>query len=246
MFAQYLTEKQIKESGKFKTEDSENAAQLFAHVDHADYDDIARMWKENPQLMFIEVKDKDGNISTPYKRALFNLDTYTWKPFEKWIRENRPELEREYQRQKEEQKEHINLQPVFDAYETYDTQINGTISDKEAAKQWLILGKELKKTLPRHMLREFCRDNKYSWDKTSTFDVDTLPAPIGGRILLWLTGTYINLDSAEFDAGFGSSFSIYRGWGVGGAGIPTRGRIATLDADTFRQLYKIRTLDLAK
>lgn len=234
-------------------EDKEKAATLLAHVDHADYIDIERMWKENPQLMFVKVKDKDGNTTTPYQRALFNLDTYTWKPFEKWIQENRPELVREYQKQKEEQTEHFNLQPASDAYKTYDIQtqkwINDKISNKEIDKEWLKLGNVLKKTLPRHMLREFCRENDSSWTKTSTFDADALPAPEGGRIYDWSTRAYINLDSVEFDTNFGSSYSLLRGRGgraaaVGGDGLGWGACWILFDAGVFRQLYEIRTSDL--
>ncbi|OGT56721.1 MAG: hypothetical protein A3F43_01985 [Gammaproteobacteria bacterium RIFCSPHIGHO2_12_FULL_42_10] len=239
-------------------EEKKLAAQLLAYVDKSEYDNIEKMWKLKPDLMFVEIKDKDGVLTTPLKRALYKIDTWTWKPFYEWIQENKQnqpylaDLELKFLQQNDAQKKHVDLnylQPLSDEYAVYDTQVQkwyrNEITDAEIDREWKKLFEKQCEILPFHMIREMCREGNGLWSPESRFDAKT--APKGGRVYDYTVGSYIKLDSDEFLSRFGSSLGFVRGGAVSGAWMwaPAFGAGSARDADSIRQLCKVRTSDLA-
>lgn len=236
------------------TEDKKKAAKLLAHVDHADYDDIERMWKKHPRLMFAEVAVNDGKPNTPLKRALYNADTWTWRPFYEWIQQNQPDLVPEFFKQNDTQKEHVDLQPLNDeyalTYEKLEKFRRDEIRVVEIDRQWNELLKKQNEILPFHMVREMCRKGGGLWSPESKFDAKT--APKGGLVYDYVAGDYIKLDSNVFRSKFGSSFGLYRGYGMhpwDSAFWTSNGTDSTVgvirDAASIQQLCKVRIAELA-
>jgi hypothetical protein len=226
--------------------------------------------------MFVEIPGKDGKLTTPLKRALYNLDTWTWKPFYEWINANKAmekgserfhKLEAAFIKQNAEQTEHVDLEslkPLIKEYEAYDIQVQKwyryEISDAEIDSAWKKLFEKQFERLPFHMIREMCREGNGIWKPESSFDAKT--APKGGCVYDYSAGWYIKLDSDEFLSRFGSSLGVVRAalfrdgfagaaagawprvagrcaWSVHGVRVPSH------DADSIRQLCKVRTSDLA-
>lgn len=238
------------------------AADLVDYVKKADWDFIETIWRNNPQLMFTSVKDENGIERSPLEWALYNLDTYTWKPFYEWIQEKKPELVDEFHLQKNALQDHINIEPLFnEAYSTYyakaEQYIAGKIDEDELDRQWIVLGRVQKKYLPMHMLMEMCRYSKEdTWDPACKFD--TKIAPIDSFVRYCSSNNeHIYLDSDEFNAKFGVCFSLDRGklcfdtvatdtnrshrsrddvW-------PHRLCDIAHDAACFQQLYNVRVAD---
>lgn len=234
--------------------DEKKAAKLLGYVEKANYDAIEKMLDKNPLLMFIQVKNVDNKNISPLQKAFELYDTYTWKMLYEKI-QNKPELVEKFTEQAHQQKEHINLKPLFDAYAVYDAQaqlwLKDKITDTQIDADWIQLGKKQRELLPTHMLREFCREGE-SWDKISAFDANKMPVPKGGRIYNYSSGGYMNLDDSEFSSGFGSSFSLYReACALAVCVAAMAGRVAALgcgrrDSATFSRLCEVRTDDLAK
>jgi len=240
------------------------AEDLVAYVKKADWDLIETVWRNNPKLMLARVKDENGIERSPLEWALYNLDTYTWKPFYEWIQENKPELLDEFHEQKSALQGHINIEPLFnEAYSTYyakaEQYIAGEIEEDELDRQWIILGGKQKQYLPMHMLMEMCRESRDgTWNPEYQFDNQTAPTNSHVRYCS-SDNRHLFLDSDEFNAKFGICFSLYRGAGrldtVATEKMrshrsrsdvwPHRLRDITHDAETFRQLYKVRIEDLS-
>ena len=229
--------------------DEKKAAKLLGYVKKADYVAIEKMLNKNPTLMFIQVKDVDNKNISPLQKAFELYDTYSWKMLYEKIKDQ-PELVEKFTGQAHQQKEHINLKPLFDAYAAYDAQVQlwfkNKISDTQIDADWIQLGKKQRELLPTHMLREFCREGD-SWNKTSAFDANQMPAPKGGRIYNYSSGGYMNLDDNEFSSGFGVAFSLGGLRGACRGGARTLARLGANDASaTFSRLCEVRTDDLAK
>jgi hypothetical protein len=214
------------------------------------------MWKQKPELMFVELYDKDGKLTSPLKRALYNIDTWTWKPFYEWIRQSQPDLELKFLQQNDEQKKHVDLnylQPLFDEYAVYDTQVQKWDRDEicgdEMVGEWRKLCEKQRERLPFHMIREMCREGKGIWSAESKFDATT--APKGGRVYDYSVVSDIKLDSDQFLSRFGSIIGLSRGvsksaacWGDRGGG-PGCASVSSFDGDSIRQLCIVRTSELA-
>ncbi|HTM63961.1 MAG TPA: hypothetical protein VL360_05610 [Gammaproteobacteria bacterium] len=240
-------------------EEKKLATELLAYVDKSEYDNIEQMWKLKPGLMFVEIPGKDGVLTTPLKRALYNIDTWTWRPFLLWLVDNKPFLVPTFLQQYDAQKKHVDLnylQPLFDEYAVYDTQVEKwhyeQITDNDLVCEWRHLCEKQSELLPFHMIREMCRVGNGLWGPDYRFDAKS--APKGGRMYDSSVDGFIELDSADFQSRFGSSLGLvrYLGWtsAVGGIGQYARVMQTPLlrlscDADSIRQLCKERTSDLA-
>lgn len=157
-----------------------NAENLLYWVDHAHYEMIEKFLATNPYLMLMEVPVKDGKPNTPLKRALYNLDTWTWKPFYELIQKNYPELVPEFLKQCDEQKSHVDLQPLYRAYVDEFVDARGEWwKNKDKHIHLIKFAKTQGKYLPWHMLREMCREST-DWSPDSLFD--ELSAPKGGKV----------------------------------------------------------------
>lgn len=238
------------------------ATELLAYVNKADYDSIESMWKRNPELMFVEVADKNGQLTTPLKRALYNLDTWAWKPFYEWIKQNKPDLLAEFIAQNEAQTSHVNmnyLQPLFDEYanlrDKAKLSFNKKISNADFDIELKKLFSKQNEILPWHMIREMCRKGDF-WNQDSRFNAKD--APKGGHVYAELLYKDISLDSAEFDFYFGVSSGLKRDTSyhvslcsninldIERAAIDAfAARYFDHDALIIAQLYKVRKADLA-
>lgn len=241
--------------------DKEAAAKLLACVEKADYGRIEAMWEANPALMFVEVQDKEGRITTPLRRAFYNLDTYTWKPFYEYLKYAKYEFLPKFFEQKEAQKEHINIEPLLSLYAEYRDQVaawkKNIRDDTKINAKWLELRHAQRKILPWHVIREMCRDNLLSsgyqfadrtWNPLSPFDVTQLPAPEGGHVYNSDIPAYVSLDSDDFEEDFGTKATLMRGEGFWRnaqyAWTTSWGDWLEYDADTFKRLFEVRKQDL--
>lgn len=142
-----------------------DAVKLLSLVMSADWDKAAEIVDKNPGLMFQAVHhtypDGRTEFTTPLRYAFKVYDTYMWKMFEKKIREKCPEKMEVFNEQLRTQKEYINLQPLYDAYEEYGAQAQDwqqeKIDDTVINLEWLKVGKAQRDFLPIHMLKEFLR-----------------------------------------------------------------------------------------
>lgn len=118
------------------------------------------------------------------------------------------ELFNRFLKEVHEQKDHINLEPLFAQCKTYVDQYNlwGQISNDAIAQAWLNVGRKQWEVLPCHMLKEFCRHSN-SWNPKSKFDVDSDPCPTDIDIC------YKDLDESKVaNRRLGVDFSLIRGW----------------------------------
>lgn len=241
--------------------EKEAAAELLAYVEKADYGRIRGIWLNNPALMLIEVKDKNGFTTTPLKRAFYNQDTYTWKPFYDYLNYAKPELLQEFYKQKDAQNEVVDIEPLLTLYAEYRDQVKAwqknTRDDTRINAMWLELRRAQRKILPWHVIREMCRDNLLSrgyqfadrtWKPDSPFDVTQLPAPEGGHVYNSDKPAYVPLDSDDFEKDFGTKATLMRGEGFWRnaqyAWTTSWGDWLEYDAATFKRLFEVRNKDL--
>ena len=155
------------------------------------------------------------------------------------------------------QKEHVNLEPLFAAYKTYNEKCNlwkqSKISNEAFDEAWLTLGKHQREVLPRHMLKEFCRKGN-SWNAESKFDVNIDPRPVGADIYNYNTGRNESILPLPRNLGIGFNFSLVRGarsqracaQTARGQGAHAARALARHDWATFDHLFKVRTKDLSR
>jgi hypothetical protein len=227
-----------------------HAQRLLRLVEKADYDKVARMIYRNPLLMFEQL----GSIS-PLKYAFNVYDTYMWRLFEVKIKARYPQMLVNFNKELRAQTEHIDLEPLFQAYEKYEAQWNRwdrkEITREELDKEWLTLGQAQRAFLPTHMLREFCREGN-TWRPESRFNDPTPPS--GAQIYNDTTGHYVILVPHPPLGGLGVDFSLIRCVHSSstsiGRGLPmplaeaSRNRYVAYDFRTFRRLYEARIEDL--
>lgn len=170
------------------------------------------------------------------------------------------ELFRRFVKQLEEQKDHINLEPFFAAYETFVNQFNRWLQDKinqNLIRAWLNVGKMQRDVLPRHMLKEFCRRSTWSEWSESKFDVASNPwPPLGTTIYNYSTDRH---ESVHPLVRLGVDFAYARGKfscccavvccrvSVEWITCPPEFRVAEdamRDSAAFRRLFEERTRDL--
>jgi len=162
------------------------SVKLLHCVKEANYIKAKELIKNNPQIMFQEASiDSHSETISPLKLAFKLLDTYMWKKIFMDQIKNNPDMMESFNKQIHEQKEHVNLEPFFTAYDEYDALNTIHLKDfqdekvnYDLQKAWLNIGKAQREReiLPRHMLKEFCR-SPYAWSKTSSFDVEEFLFP---------------------------------------------------------------------
>ena len=172
-----------------------------------------------------------------------------------------PELLKSFLQQAYEQREHVNLDSIFAAYQNYKTQLapwrRNEITDQEIALAWFNVGKK-QRELPKHLLRDFCRRFASPYHNLwvlSEFDVNIdAPSLFGIRAYNHHIHKYEAVTPFLPNVGLGYDFAMVRGRkvlpldddgaqklsGIGGC------EDAEQDAENFRKLYDKRTSDLAQ
>lgn len=236
------------------------AEELMTHVIKANFDEMAKYWDENIELMFqaVSIADSDGNMKemSPLQKAFELNDSYTWLLFLNKIASQIELLVRFYD-QEAQLKQHIDLEPLFAAYEKGDELhklwAKKQIADEELHDAWIDLGKKQRQLLPMHMLREFCRPSNYycDWSPQSNFKLDWRysPAPKGGAIFRSPHGSAeIALDSNAIDLEITlvrGRLDHYRLPAATCSGHYLNKDASDFDKRTFRRLWDIRRSDLA-
>lgn len=207
---------------------------LLQQTIYADYDAAEKMVAENPSLMFQHVNfmhpDGISEYISPLKYTFKVYDTYMWKMFLGKIQNNSEHVEL-FLKQAREQTEHINLEPLFEAYKEFEVQYNlwerwfvaqynpskrCKISNEDIDKAWLKLSAKQRELLPWNFLKEFCRKMKSnseegnSWDPQSTFDVNVLPRPRSCQVYNYQTGSYMFLLPSTLHSGPDFGFTLTR------------------------------------
>lgn len=149
--------------------------ELFQFVKKADYDEVEKLVNAKPSLMFIPLKLLNGSIMSPLQYTFKVYDTEMWQICLKAIQDHQDQKLMDYfTQQLNEPINHIDLQPLFDAYEYYIMRLrlwlNNQISDEKINADWLNLAKAQAKNLQWYMLRLFC-DEKTNWIKQPLFKV---------------------------------------------------------------------------
>ncbi len=195
------------------TEENKCKAQiLLVYIELADYENSQKIWKENPELMFVEVKDDKDKSTTPLKRALFLLDTWSWKPFFEWLTINNGPLLHEFFKQAALQSTHVSMVLLFKAYDAFNNRCknlrNGFFNFPERAQEneqsrslsLADLSKELsnaqRSNMPWHMLREMCR--KSSWHSWQKAGLEERTPPKASSIYSEHVHESLDLDSEDF------------------------------------------------
>ena len=156
-------------------------AKLLHFVQEADYDAAKKIVEANPELMFkyVSYKKTDDTYETisPLKFAFKVLDAYMWKMCYEKIK-NTPLL-KHFIQQLDEQRDHINLNPLYAEYIKYDdlAKFHRRYSQgsfvfdyrKLIDNGWFNVGKIQRNVLPLHMLKEFLHSGN-SWNNQSKFD----------------------------------------------------------------------------
>jgi len=175
------------------------AVELFHLVNAADYVQIAKVYEKHPELMFKEVCDENGSKTTPFKRALYNLDTYTWLPFYENIT-HEPELLREFGKQLAEQEEHIHFGELLHAYGVKLHEDHGNLN-QDATGSHEDLAEKQKTRLPDCMLKEICREG-CSWHNWQKFDVTEFPRPKNPQVYADAEHKYFDVAAFKADPAF--------------------------------------------
>lgn len=153
---------------------------LLEFVDGANYAEAKALVTKNSNLMFLHVSYKNNKneydknnenryeIISPLKLAFKLFDTYMWTIFKEAIQNNPQHLE-QFKIQAHEQKEFLDLQLLFDAYQKYkDMYRNWTQTKVALARVNETLGELGKKQieiLPWHMIKEMCRYGEHYFDE---------------------------------------------------------------------------------
>lgn len=238
------------------------AAKLLHAVTLSDYDRAEALMSRDIGLIFKEVSFQHANgrveCISPLKYAFKVYDTYMWQLFLSKIEESKElkedekrEFKQAFIKQAYDQKEHLDLAPLLEAYKEYDRQYTRWLNDEikgEALDQaWLALGVQQREVLPWHMLKEFCRKGD-SWSENATFStLSFLKISKCDVIYNWDSRREENL----LRVALGVSYSLVRGGAqrvlasARGALFATRAWSAWLDSAIFRRLCEVRMSDLA-
>ena len=174
----------IQQSGMELFQPVSEAVKLLHYVKEANYAKAEKIVKDNPQIMFEEVSiNNHSEMISPLKLAFKLLDTYMWKKIFLEQIKNNPEMMKIFWKQGHEQKEHVNFESFFTAYDEYDAlntlhlqDLQDETVNNQLQQAWDNIGKAQREILPCHMLKEFLR-SRSTWTVTSKFDVDELPYP---------------------------------------------------------------------
>ena len=231
------------------------AAKLLNLVSEAEYAKAEEMINADSLLMFqpVSYKKAEGNnaIISPLKFAFMVYDTYMWKMFYEKIKNNTEYVDR-FTQQAHEQKEHINLERFFAAYETLEKKFD---AEEDTDKAWLNVGLMQREILPRHMLKESCREDN-GWSPVAEFNVD-LGYPTNSDIYIFKRSCKEAVVPFRPKLGLGFNFSLIRGESIppiNAMGVaPHAGMLGEVviemqdnwrhDWETFSHLYAVRISD---
>ncbi|MFC3908060.1 hypothetical protein ACFORL_03065 [Legionella dresdenensis] len=268
---------------------------LLERVANADYAEAEKLAKLNPDLMFQHVPydrnshqtiaslPEEVNVEpvysptspeyiSPLKLAFKNYDSYMWAMFLELVKDHPDQLEL-FKQQKEEQKEHYNIEPLLKAYDNYLSTYNkykakyhaGTEIEKtEISNMFIFLfnkvGEEQKK-MPRHMLLEIFRPSLptrslppadspiifspvFVWDKEHDFSINKDNRP-PLQYIGYLEDEECYADVESYLYSLGKETTIVRGDHVLGARICVwAGSLVKMDRDNFSRLYNTRVQEL--
>ncbi len=232
------------------------SGKLLKAVEYADYVQVQQLIAKSPALMFepVNFRFRNGRMEciSPLKYAFYVYDTYMWGLFYQIIKAQ-PAARQTFLAQANEQTTHINLDPLFEAYQEYQRQFvrweNAEITNQALDAAWLTFGQVQKAQLPVHLLKEFSREED-SWRDTCAFDVRVMPAPMNGSLYHGSKGELRSLTSLLQDPDWGRPFSFVRGlWQKPSILSNCRRRWSIHrhhDLETFRRLFEIRKRDLAE
>lgn len=154
---------------------AQDAEKLLGFVRQANYVEAHQLAKKNPASIFTEV-----DATTPLKEAFRLLDTYMWDKLFRIIK-HEPVYVDEFQTQSQEQKDYIDLEPLFMVYEKFLSVRNSPDNDIAEDKMWDNLAKAQSKYLPAHMLKEIGRYGN-TW-RGFEYSADRYPSPKSGLVL---------------------------------------------------------------
>lgn len=208
----------------------------------------------DPSLMFEEAEIiKGGEKICPLVYAMKTRDIEMLKLFSmSIIKKDDATLTARYKQAFQQPITHIDLKPLFDAYELYIQQcglwLKHQLSNKEIDTACLELGKVQGKYLPMSMLKVFC-DEKTDWSGTSKFVIDDHSrrnGPCEIRASYRNKGMKIEILNVE-RCGQDFGLLIREMWshavavGVGGELLTTAlGSAPSYDLATFRRLVEVR------
>lgn len=155
---------------------------LLESISNADYKSTKEVLRINAEIMFkkVEIYDIDGTqVISPLKYACKLLDIHMleimWMAF-KTANQNNPDPKyaKRFLQHIDEQEEHINIEPLFEAYKVFARQkqrwLNNEIDETELNQHWREkFGGAQAMFAPIWMLKEFCRKGD-SWKVDSKFD----------------------------------------------------------------------------
>lgn len=152
------------------------AEKLLYYVKNASYAKVEKIIRKHPRLMFEKVTYALPNgkreTITPIQEAAKVYDEYMLKLFEQVLKEKYPEKMDTFNSQIQEQADHVDMEPLFQAYDNYLAQYQRyerkEIRKLELETAWKKLGEAQLEYLPGHMLREYFRKN--GWSERSKFD----------------------------------------------------------------------------
>lgn len=241
-------------------------AKLLNHVVNADYKQVKKAIDRNPSSMFTPVnfRYRDGSSEriSPLKYAFKVYDTYMWLLFYKKIKNNPQDVEK-FIEQANEQITHIDLDPLFEAYEEYEKEqqrfeqyrnnvLRGFLpfSLNELIKAKKKLGTMQRKLLPAHMWIEISREGS-TWNFNSTFDVDAQP-PASNQCQIYDSENRLwrSVASIIAEPTKDVDFTLMRG--IESSTAKTVGSVEMFftsiidDSDIIRGLLEIRKEDLAR
>ncbi|EKD55261.1 MAG: hypothetical protein ACD_60C00021G0003 [uncultured bacterium] len=167
---------------------------------------------------------KSSDEISPLQLAFKLYDTRMWRVFRRLIDSTKfipggkhyNDLLKEFVKQAKEQKEHVDLKPLFAKYKNFTDQyalwMSKKLSGEDIIKAWLEVGKKQREVLPQHMLDEFCCGRE--WSMSSRFDagVNNVSRVENGRIYSMDKKETIEIAKiANRDSRLGIDFTLVRG-----------------------------------
>ena len=243
---------------------------LLGYVKQADWQSMDEMTKERDyrghardmwQLMSNPIEhmlvDGKTEVITPLKYAAKIKDTYSRNQLLTYVPEEKQPL---FLQHIQEQKEFIDLGPLFQVYTEFNTLYQrwsenyprrtdvgyGEVFDR----CWARHGQRMREVFnyARHFIKEMCRHGSDVWDKDAKFD-SPLP-PVDCYVFDLLQYDYVSIAAVAAD--FGVAFSLTRGTRTSRAGTRCTDRggdwgwEVLRDLAAFRRLLEVRTEDLVK
>lgn len=246
---------------------------LIELVAESDYDGVEELIKVNPDLMFKHViYDPESQLIrpvtgekykaiyqgvrpeyiSPLKLAFKNYDSYMWSMFFELIKEDAKHQEF-FMRQKEEQKECYDIEPLLNAYDQYlhiYEEINKNHAEMAQIQEDVLTQSFnkvglLQRNAPRHLLLEIFRQDPL-WGQVPDSGIKTSTRPPLQYLSYFEEEGEINI--SRLFAFLGQDLTIVRGESaVGALFMPwTQACNAKKDRDTLENLFRLRQQELAE